>query len=526
MGRFIASDKKYRVLIIFFAVALGVLVRYPYLVSTDKFPAGDGGLFMEMIYSIKDNGYLLPSFVNFNNTQIPFAYPPVGFYLALLSAKIFGISILQSAQLLPVVLNLLTIAAFVLLASELEIDKVELFLCAGVFSISLQAYLWTVKGGGLSRSPGFLFTTLSLYLFLLYLKRDGRIYLILSAVAIGFAAASHLEWGLISIASLPVFVYFFKRYKTRQDIYNLAGFGLLAALVTVPWWGTVLYRFGMNPFLSAWNVAEMNASQFIEKFFTGAMFKITVFPARDFFLPVLALIGFLTAFFSKDRLFLPIWLAVTYIVAPKNSPISGLLPLAILTAAGLRSIDRGVNFLLGKIKKNGGRDYPPGVGVLYLLLVILLSAPVLFEKPVVQTLNPVERAAMEYVKENSPDNARFIVLTSNDWHSADAAEWFPYLSQRQSLTTPQGLEWVSAQEFEKIVGQVAVLSQMVRNEQAGMEAGLLADFIESNFTDYDYVAIFAGRIEKEFGGFLDTDRFEVFYRKSDVLILRRIPNSQ
>lgn len=526
MRRLFASDKRFRVFVIFFAALLGFIVRYPYLSFEAGFPVGDGGLFMEMIYAIKANGYLLPEYVNFNKTQIPFAYPPVGFYLALLSSKVFGISLLQSAQIVPVVLNLLTIAVFVLLAAELGIDRVELFLCSGVFSVVLQTYLWTVKGGGLSRSPGFLFTTMALYFFLSHLRRGKRLYLFLSAVAFGLAAASHLEWGLLCMASLIVFVLFFGRYKNVQDFYALAFFAGVAALVTVPWWGVVVSRFGLTPFLNAWNVAEMDASQFFEKFFAGSMFRITIFPAKDYLLPVFGLVGFISTLFSRERSLIPVWLLVAYLAAPKNSPISGLLPAAVLTAIGLRNIDRGARHLFRKINRRFSGDVQPGIGIIYFLFVLVFSIPVLFDKPVLRALTPVERAAMEYIAENTPDDARFIVLTLNDWHSADAAEWFPRLSQRQSLTTPQGLEWVSAAEFNKIVGQVAVLSQMARDEQAGIETGRLADFIESNFTDYDYVAIFAGHVEKEFGGFLDTDRFEVFYRKSDALILRRIPNSQ
>ncbi|NJN79815.1 MAG: hypothetical protein HC797_04710 [Anaerolineales bacterium] len=499
---------------------LGILVRYPYLTSKDAFPFGDGGLFVEMIYAIKDNNYILPNYVYFNGYEIPFAYPPLGFYLALLSAKIFGLSILQSVQILPVVINLLTIISFVLLASELTRDKVELFLCSGIFSIVLQVYLWTAKGGGISRSPGFLFTVLTLYLFLLYQKQDKILYLILSAIAFGLATASHLEWGLISFASLLVFILFFKRYKTKHDIYSLSIFGIVSLLATIPWWGTVIYKFGVTPFISAWNVAEMDLYQFFEKFFFGTLFRVTIFSTKDYFLPVFGIIGFISACFSKDRILLPIWLLITYIAAPKNSPISGLLPLAILIGIGLRNIDKGLLYLSEKLKINFSQRFQPNISIVYLFVLMFLSIPQLFNKPILPILAPIERTAMEYVKENTTSDAKFIILTPSDWYSADAAEWFPYLAQRQSLTTPQGLEWISAMEFNKIVEQVTILSQMVRNEQSGAELGQLVTYVEDNFSSYDFVAIFANNIESTFGGFLETGNYEVFYRKSDALILR------
>jgi 4-amino-4-deoxy-L-arabinose transferase-like glycosyltransferase len=512
------SQNQFKIFAIFFAVILGTLVRFPYLTSKDNFPFGDGGLFVEMIYAIKNNNYFLPSYVNYSGYEIPFAYPPFGFYLALLSARILGLSILESVQILPVIINLLTIIAFVFLATELTKDKVELFLSSGIFSIILQTYLWTAKGGGLSRSPGFLFTTLTIYWFLLYQKQEKRLYLVLSAIAFGLATASHLEWGLISIASLLVFILFFGKYKTKQDIYNLLIFGIVPLLTTIPWWGTVIYKFGITPFISAWNVAEMDINQFFEKFFSGAMFRATIFSAKDYFLPIFGAIGFISAFASKERMFLSIWLLITYIVAPKNSPISGLLSLVILIAVGLRNIDKVSLYLFEKLKITHRQNFQPNISILYLFLLIFLSVPQLFNKPILTMLSPLERTAMKYVSANTPSDAKFIVLTPNDWHSADAAEWFPYLAQRQSLTTPQGLEWASTTEFNKIVEQVTILSQMVRNEQANVEIGQLMTYIE----DYDYIAIFANNIESNFGGFMETDNYEIFYRKNDILILRRL----
>jgi 4-amino-4-deoxy-L-arabinose transferase-like glycosyltransferase len=522
MKDFSFSENQFKIFIIFFALLIGILVRFPYLTSKDEFPFGDGGLFVEMIYAIKNNNYFLPSYVNYSGHEIPFAYPPFGFYLALLSARVFGISILESVQILPVIINVFTMIAFVFLAAELTKDKIELFLSSGIFSIVLQTYLWTVKGGGLSRSPGFLFTTLTIYLFLLYQRKEKRLYLILSAIAFGLATASHLEWGLITLASFFVFILYFGRYKTKQDMYNLLIFGIVSLLITLPWWGTVIYKFGITPFINAWNVAEMDINQFFGKFFSGAMFRATIFSAKDYFLPIFGVIGFISVLASKERRLLSIWLLITYIVAPKNSPISGLLPLVILIAVGLRNIDKASLYLFEKLKITLRQNFQPNISILYLFGLIFLSVPQLFNKPILTMLSPLERTAMEYVSINTPSDAKFIVLTPNDWHSADAAEWFPYLAQRQSLTTPQGLEWVSTTEFNKIVEQVTILSQLMRNEQSGIHIGQLVNHVEANFTDYDYVAIFANNIESNFGGFMETDNYEIFYRKNDILILRRL----
>ena len=48
-----------------------------------------------------------------------------------------------------------------------------------------------------------------------------------------------LQWSFFLPAACYVFILFFGKYKTRQDIYNLLIFGIVSAFVTIPWWGTV-----------------------------------------------------------------------------------------------------------------------------------------------------------------------------------------------------------------------------------------------------------------------------------------------
>ncbi|MBL8080116.1 MAG: glycosyltransferase family 39 protein [Anaerolineales bacterium] len=525
------SDNSFKIIVMILAVCIGMIVRYPYFVSKNTFPLGDGGLFVNMIYAIKSNHYLLPYYVNYNSYQIPFAYPPLGFYFALISSKIFGESVLRVVQILPVVVNLLAIATFVLLTSELTKDRVELLLASGIFSIVFQVYQWTVKGGGLSRSPGLLFTILTLYFFLLYQRKGVWHYLFFSAFVLGLTLMSHLEWALIAVTSC--FVFALGAYKTKRIVFDLLILGLGAAFVSLPWWGTVIYRFGTAPFVSAWNVAKMDAGQFSEKFFAGSMFSIIVLFSSDYFLAFLGMVGFASALLYRRNFFLPAWLLATYIVAPKNSPISGLLPLTILIAIGLRSIDNLVSYFLLQISCNAGGVWQRfmtnlskiPVSIIYLAIIILSATQQLVDKPMLKAIKPIERTAMEYLEKNTPQDAKFVVLTQADWYSADTAEWFPYLTKRQSLTTPQGLEWVSVAEFNDIANRVFVLSQMVRNEQSGLEQGQLVKYVETHFDDYGFVAIFADNLEYSFGGFFETGRYEIFYRKKDVLIFRVVPTS-
>ncbi len=53
-------------------------------VGTD-FPLNDGGLFATMIQDLVNNRLLLPASTTYNGLDIPFAYPPLAFYVAALA---------------------------------------------------------------------------------------------------------------------------------------------------------------------------------------------------------------------------------------------------------------------------------------------------------------------------------------------------------------------------------------------------------------------------------------------------------
>ena len=67
-------------LIAFLAVLLGAFLYLypPYLAG---FPINDGGLFYTMMRAIQANGFRLPETIHYNGLNIPFAYPPLGFYV-------------------------------------------------------------------------------------------------------------------------------------------------------------------------------------------------------------------------------------------------------------------------------------------------------------------------------------------------------------------------------------------------------------------------------------------------------------
>jgi hypothetical protein len=524
-------DKHFLMVVASGSFLIGVLARLPYLVSDDLFPLGDGGLFVEMINSIKANHFMLPRFVVYNHVQIPFAYPPLGFYLAIIVSRLFELPTLFVVRYLPIVINLLTIIAFVMLSSEIFKDRPTILIGSMIFPVILQVYLWTIKGGGISRSPGFLFSTLTLYFICLYERKERGYYLVAGLFSLAAAILSHPEWALVAPVSVAVFFLLKSRHSWKKRIQLMLALYIGAAILTAPWWGTVLYRFGILPLMMAAQVAKMDLNQFVGDFLDGRMLSVDIILRQDYFISFLAMVGVIVSLYKKD-FFLPFWLVAVYIAAPKNAPIPGLIPLVLLSAIGIRGIDdlllNGLHFLKagqGVFKRLidaliRAFSFFPASGV-YLIIVIPLSLVNLIKQPVLHPIKQSDRAAMQFVAKTTPQDARFVVLTSLDWFEADAVEWFPLLADRQSLTTPQGLEWVSSSEFMRIRQLTAELSSLVRLELAGNDSGEIVRYVEANFKEFEYVVVFANDLEGNFGGFLETGRFELVYSKNNVLIFFR-----
>jgi hypothetical protein len=58
------------------------------------------------------------------------------------------------------------------------------------------------------------------------------------------------------------------------------------------------------------------------------------------------------------------------------------------------------------------------------------------------TLKENEAEAIAWVRENTPEDSRFIIVTGEQPMTDTLSEWFPTLTERQSLATVQGFEWM------------------------------------------------------------------------------------
>ena len=142
------------------AILFGIFVRVlPAFLA--GFPINDGGMFSVMMRDLRGNGFALPIYTTYNYLDIPYAYPPLGFYLGALF-ELIGIYRLQVLIWLPAFFTALTIPLFYLLAKQLMGDRPRAALATAFFAFAPGNYVWLLMGGGLTRALGTVFFISSL----------------------------------------------------------------------------------------------------------------------------------------------------------------------------------------------------------------------------------------------------------------------------------------------------------------------------------------------------------------------------
>ncbi len=229
------------------SVLFGAWVRFVPTIVTGS-PINDGGMFYVMISDLRVNHFLLPAFTSYNHLNIPFAYPPLSFYIAGLISSL-GISTFNILRWLPPLISTLSIFAFYWMASLMLASRSKASLATMVYALVPRLFSWYVMGGGLSRSFGLLFLLLACAsIWALFTQRAPK-YILLTALFGAGAILSHPETGLHTAAACAL-IWLFKGRSSR-GLRDASFVALGVLLFTSPWWGTVLFQHGFASFQSA-----------------------------------------------------------------------------------------------------------------------------------------------------------------------------------------------------------------------------------------------------------------------------------
>ncbi len=439
-------------IVVLFLTVIGLAIRLSAPLQA-SFPLNDGGLFYAMIVDLQKAGYLLPAYVTYNAASIPFAYPPLAFYLTGGLADWLQLPLFDLVRLLPAVVSGLTIPAFYSLAREITNSKTQIILAVFAFAVLPRDFAWLIMGGGITRSFGLFFALLTMAAAYRFYSRH-RMRHFLACILFGaLTVLTHPEATIhTAITALVFFLWKDRSFKgILLSLLMVTGIGIL----TSPWWHLVISRFGAAPFLAALSASATDSSNPLISLILFSRFLFTNEP----FLPVLAVLGLIGLFacLSRRQTLLPAWMLILYLVEPRGGPLYLMIPLALMIGYALD------NVIIPALRPKGDNPVPENARealesmlraktartlLLFLFAYSTLSAySTAMNIKEASSLGPTDLEAFAWVKMNTPKDSQFLLVTDQLPLRDAWSEWFPVLAARRSKATVFGYEWVHDGNF-------------------------------------------------------------------------------
>jgi hypothetical protein len=436
---------------------LSILIRiFPGILTS--FPINDGGMFMVMARDLRSNGFILPAFTSYNNFEIPFAYPPLGFYFtAFLS--VLGIPELAIVHWLPIFLSCLSVIVFFLLSTAILKDRPRAAVATMMFALIPGSYDMQIMGGGLTRSFGVLLFGLAIYAVYRLLEAPTWKNILFAVLSCSLSVLSHPEIVLATATGCALVWIFHGRTWKKTFFAGAVAAGTLA--LTAPWWGTVLAQHGSAPFLSALNTGAYKGLPLT------SLYEEFLAPTSLFTLFGLLRLGGIAWCLWKKQFFLVAWALLPYFVEPRSAAGVSAFPSAMLMALCLTDVLPALVQSIRKALKmpSASKDFTQTQWLNAALLVLMFGLFIVsalhdFSLANTTLKQPESQVLMDWVKQNTPENSQFLILTGFTGVATDPIqEWFPALTGRRSQTTSQGLEWRLGTSFFTRIDQLIALQK-------------------------------------------------------------------
>ncbi|MCS6993161.1 MAG: glycosyltransferase family 39 protein [Anaerolineales bacterium] len=462
---------QFAVLVLGFALLSGAVARF-FPTWMAGFPINDGGMFAVMVEDLGASGYALPVFTSYNLDSLPYAYPPLGFYLGRILSDLTGWNSVEVARWLPAFFSSLAVGAFYLLAVRLLPSRLHAALATLFFALTPRAFSWFVEGGGITRSPAQVFMLLTFASVVELYRRGRRRDVLWSGLWGALAVLSHPEAAVH--AAFSCFLLWVMLGRTRQSFLHSVGVAALVALLSAPWWVTVLMRHGLETMLAAAATGQKWLALLHLVFFSFTEEPYATLTA------VLGLIG-LARQVSRREWLLPLWLILPFVVEGRSAHLPAVIPLSMLAALAVLDV------VFAALRSAPAADTvtPLERGMFFYLFLYLLFSSLVFGAQISSArVYEGDQAAMNWVQVNTPAEARFLVLTGSLSVSYDPVpEWFPALTKRHSVYTVQGLEWVAGERFSVAVRQAAKAQECL-----AVSAACVWQSIQNEEVDHIYLS--------------------------------------
>ncbi|MFH5800608.1 hypothetical protein [Haladaptatus sp. CMAA 1911] len=417
-----------------------VFIGSTYLL-THRYPAYGAGLFLKISETIVSGNYAFPARVaGYTRNGVPFAYPPLAFYVNAVLLDL-GVSPLRIARVLPAMVTSIAFVPYFYLAREFLPSSGKAGVAAIIAAVTPMLLQWHLSAGGIVRAPAFFLLLFGLYVGVRLFRYRTHLSLTVAPVLFGLLLLTHPTYSTFFAAS---YVLFFLREQRSLDGLGrglvVAGGGLLIAS---PWILRVVSTHGLDVFTSAAGThggLGAGVTVFLDRL--GDPFVAT--PATVVWY-VLLLLG-IYAFVRRERYFLPLWFVASVFLMDEIR--FAFIPGVMILTIGLTDV---LPTIYARLSGSGSkRTATSQIAITAVVLCLLVSLGGLFVAGQSVTnhdampafIDREDTTAMSWVQAETPSDAEFVVV-------GDAAEWFPYFTDRTILVGPWGVEWRTPTAYQR-----------------------------------------------------------------------------
>ncbi len=457
---------------------VGVAARLVHLWLIDiRYPFYLGGLYLEFAQQIRLHGYRLPHTIPYYSAGgIPFAYPPLSFYIEALLLDITPLAPFVLVNLLPPVISVLAFFSFFYLVIKLCQGPAFEVSALAAFAVLPNLVSEQIAASGLAEALG----TLALVWFgigLLSFYRSGRV--LLPGVCLGLCV---LASPGSAVAVVPAFAILAGVcLARRRPLLPLVWIGLIGTALAAPYLLTVTANHGSGVFTAS--LRDETGLSANPSFLGSLLQPLLEFDAVRGPRPLLwlALLWWGLIWAGLTRRW-PLALAfLSFYLIPREGVWLAAAPACLLI--GLAASETFVPAVQRAIQSH----YAPrwgrwiaALGLLALVLVELNSLSILIRDKVAnrdKILSPRQVNGLRWIAENTPQDAGLVVLGPTALQ-----EWSPQISRRTVYNVTFGTEWQPAEraQIEHFNQQVAgcrdlacVQEAMAANGWAGQNSYLV-----------------------------------------------------
>jgi len=428
------------------SIILGIFLRLlPHIVMgfSSNLPLNNGGLYLFFSEIIAQNNFSYPTYIPFyTENGIPFAYPPLLFYILALISKMFPIPLMILFIYTPTIISIVCIFAFYFLVKELFSEKSLILISTIIFALYPPLISYSAQGLFLVHGVGTLLFIIGLILVLRWMKFNNYTLIFFIGILFGLLIVSSPRVAFAYALVLFTVALLNPRKKT---LLNLAFIVIIATLISSPWWITVIQNHGIIVLINGFMIRQPTAvfNVFINIYLLN-------FYNYQLSLMTICLLG-LFYYIIKKEFFLPVLFFLLVISGGYGVVIIPLIVIIILFSVGLLK----VIFPALKSILNANTPTKTLLPLFFtiLLLILILGGSYIqnrdFFESRYSSLKDDEKVhfeAMYWINQNTENTSTFIVkdvIASEQENRFWIGDWFPAITHRKTLNTFYGNEWTN-----------------------------------------------------------------------------------